>query len=334
MCLKVALYHACDHPFKWVWRPCDNPRRQPLADPDFNQLYRFVPCSEGFNARLPAFTSPFSEYRADGKVCRYCEVKVERKLKKAAKEKLRKEECLRVCPWIQKKSDAEESHTRNDHEDGFTDNVKHRPAQEKVNIHKGQKATKHVAFKEPIIDYSAVNTKGVARGASNDSKLCYPDTGWDSWGFKEHRSDEKRRRFGFVNTGERGGKKEAGVPGSINLKMTEESAIKRDAVEQEGTKREWSDLLSQQQSCTTRDAAIKTSVKDHDAIEKTSEGNLEDGKVREARTIREHAVKYEASKVEVTGYKPTIITAVKECVEREYLVFELMSLPSETAKTV
>jgi len=101
MCVCVALYHACNHPFKWVWRPCNNPLRRSLMIP---QSYRFIPCGEGVYAGLAAFKSLKSEYTADKKLCPSCERRkraTARKLKRAAMGKLREEKYSRLCPWFQ-----------------------------------------------------------------------------------------------------------------------------------------------------------------------------------------------------------------------------------------
>lgn len=119
MCLRVALYHTCNHRLGWAWRPCDHPLRSSLALPKPGQPHKFIPCGEGINAGLIAFKSPWSEYRADGKVCPYCEFMMRRERllrreeKRASKERARREKYLSLWYSLQREIRAAKRPTQN-----------------------------------------------------------------------------------------------------------------------------------------------------------------------------------------------------------------------------
>ena len=257
----------------------------------------------------------------------------ERKLQRAAKERLRKEECLRSCPWVQRKGDLGQTRMKNDHVNGLADNAMYRHVQDKETTHRGPNTTKHVSFEDHVLDPTFIDNNLVNEKASNGSNLRYQTPRQDPPLSKERRNGDERKSSSFVNTAARAPNKETTVPKSTDPTTVKEMAIKQDTAEQEGAKRDWSDLLSQRRSSAKRDTATKKGSEEFDAIEKTEKGKVAEGKIVETTTIKQNDVRYEASKVEVIGYKPTIITAVKERTDCKYLVFELISNPSGTAKS-
>ena len=208
-----------------------------MALPRPRQPHQFIPCGEGINAALAAFTSPVSEYRADRKVCPRCKVEVrrkkatERKSKMAEKERLRKENYLRFCPWLQSEGGVQGKQAKNGRTDGHEDNAKIRVSPSETARPKERKQ-----FGEKSADDTALHGR-----ASKDSRIWYQDAGRSSLGFQDRGSGERRMQAGFVETAKWAGmeeatKRETATEKTVREHITEAKAAKGILAEGEVTK--------------------------------------------------------------------------------------------------
>ncbi len=236
---------------------------------------------------------------------------MDRKSKRAAKENLRKEKYLMLCPWVKMEGSMEGSRVDTCCIDGSVENVKPSTARNKPTIRKGYKEMPNIASTNFSFGGNAEDGETVYVRASTNSKVRFQDSEHGPWTFNEHSSGAKPGQTGSVHTAEGGGRKEAAFQDSAIPRAAKRTAAARDAAEQEAVQQRWSRFLSDTLSSANVEATVEKAIRELNAERKARGVHLAEERTTENIGMV-HNHQHENPGADATSHEPIVVIAVED----------------------